>query len=497
MADDNDNSFDQEGIDALNGLTGGYDEGSENNNIINGSDNAEDKSIQESDSHGNPIVQLTEKLMKNNVFKTMIDTSEIYYYNEKLGIFVADGESIIQMQVESMCPLINTHQVNEVINHIRRRTLTNITEFNSQIEWLACKDCMVNLKTLEIKPHSPKFMVTVQIPVLYNNKNNLINDFFECIGDNDDPSCCCPAIMKFMREVIAEEDIETVLDFIAYCLWRGFPFHKYMLFNGSGRNGKGVMLGIIKRLLGIQNISGESLHRLLENRFAVSELYGKFANIDADLSKEALKNTGVLKKLTGEDYIPAEKKFLPPFKFVNHAKLLFSANEIPKTEDESDAFFSRLIIINFHNQFLGDKADPYLIDKLTTEEEMSGLLKVIIKRLPRVLRRGIFTASSSIDENYSKYILSSNPVRAFVEAAIEQDIDSSPTKEEVYGSYKMFCKVKKLTAESEQSFSRKLKREFGFKDMQMRDGKGGKPYYWIGIRIKDWKEVAEEGQLTL
>jgi putative DNA primase/helicase len=91
-------------------------------------------------------------------------------------------------------------------------------------------------------------------------------------------------------------------------------------------------------------------------------------------------------------YIPAEKKFLSPFKFVNHAKPLFSANEIPKTEDESDAFFSRLIIINFPNQFLGDKADPSLIDKLTTEEELSGLLKLILKRLPGVLTRGIFTA---------------------------------------------------------------------------------------------------------
>jgi phage/plasmid-associated DNA primase len=55
---------------------------------------------------------------------------------------------------------------------------------------------------------------------------------------------------------------------------------------------------------------------LLENRFATAELYGKLANIDADLSKEALKNTGTLKKMTGGDYIPAEEKFPPAFKFV-------------------------------------------------------------------------------------------------------------------------------------------------------------------------------------
>jgi putative DNA primase/helicase len=45
----------------------------------------------------------------------------------------------------------------------------------------------------------------------------------------------------------------------------------------------------------------------LENRFATAELYGKLANIDADISKEALKNAGILKKLTGGDLIAAEK----------------------------------------------------------------------------------------------------------------------------------------------------------------------------------------------
>jgi putative DNA primase/helicase len=68
----------------------------------------------------------------------------------------------------------------------------------------------------------------------------------------------------------------------------------------------------------------------LENRLATAELYGNLAKIDADLSKEVLKNTVTLKKLTVGDYIPAEDKFLPAFKFVNHAKLLFSANEIPQ-----------------------------------------------------------------------------------------------------------------------------------------------------------------------
>ena len=115
------------------------------------------------------------------------------------------------------------------------------------------------------------------------------------------------------------------------------------------------------------------------------------ANIDADMSSQALKHTGILKMLTGGDDVPAEHKFKPAFSFQNYAKLIFSANEIPQTPDETVAFFARLIIINFPNEFLGDKANPDLIDELSTEPEMSALLAMVIRRLPRVLKNGIST----------------------------------------------------------------------------------------------------------
>jgi P4 family phage/plasmid primase-like protien len=443
-------------------------------------------------------------LLSRYTFKTLKDTEEIYYYDIGCGIYVTGGESLIKSESEKIAPDISTNQVNEIINHIIRRTLIDRQEFDAQIEWIALKNCMVNLETLETHPHGQEYMATMQIPVNYyyhHNDDNLtensINDFFDWVVDPI--SHPCPKIMNFMYEVVsAPEDVQTILDFIAYCLWREFPFHKYILFNGGGRNGKGTMLRLIKRLLGPENISGESLHRILDNRFAIAELYGKLANIDADMSTEALRNTGILKKLTGGDPIPAERKFKPPFKFVNYAKLLFSANEIPHTPDETDAFFARLIIINFPKQFIeGANADPYLFEKISTDKELSGFLYILLKRLPKVLKRGIFTASSSIPENYDKYILSSNPIRAFVEKCIKLDNSYAPSKEEVYAAYRSFCFANKVTMDSEQAFSRKMKKLEGFKDNRRRDKKTGDLiYYWEGAKIVDWK-ATEKDQETL
>ena len=93
-----------------------------------------------------------------------------------------------------------------------------------------------------------------------------------------------------------QPNVELILDFMAYCLWRDYKYANWLLCVGYGNNGKSVILNLIERFLGKQNTSSESLERLLNERFAVANLYQKLANIDADVSGDILiKNTGVIK----------------------------------------------------------------------------------------------------------------------------------------------------------------------------------------------------------
>jgi D5 N terminal like len=219
--------------------------------ILNNNDDGKDNDNDDGKNKSKQVIlDITDELLSRYTFKTLKDTEEIYYYDIGRGIYVTGGESLIKSEAENIAPDISTNQVNEIINHIIRRTLTDRSEFDAQIEWLATKNCMINLQTLEKRPHVPEYMVTTQILVnYYHNDNfteNSINDFFEWIADPI--SHPRPATMNFMYEVVAApEDVQTILYFIAYCLWRAFPFHKYILFNGGGRNGKGTMLRLIKR----------------------------------------------------------------------------------------------------------------------------------------------------------------------------------------------------------------------------------------------------------
>ena len=168
---------------------------------------------------------------------------------------------------------------------------------------------------------------------------------------------------------------------------------------------------------------------------------------------------------------------------------------------ESDAFFRRLIIINVTSQFLGDKDNPNLIDELTTDKELSGLLYECLIRLPRVLQKGIRpTTNEILRQTFDKYSMSTNPTKHFFDRAIINEVGSNIPKRSMYESYALFCRDNKLSPVSEQSFSREMTKitkdlSYGNVDRLTIDGKQERCY--IDVKIVNWKAVEDEAQTTL
>jgi putative DNA primase/helicase len=410
-------------------------------------------------------------LIERYTFATMIDTDEIYHYESDRGIYVKSGEVFIKKELADMHTYIPSHQVTEIINTIKSKTYTDRKEFDSKIEWVACIDCMINLITGETRPHSPDFMVTMQIPVTYQKFLHSPNTQFSC-----------PRILKFLNEIVSDRrDVDTILDFLAYCLWREMKFHKLLILNGEGRNGKGTLCKLITRFLGRDNVGSESLDQLLKGRFSSSQLNEKLVNIDADISKEISKKLGMLKKLTGNDQISAEEKYKNPFNFVNHAKLILVTNKLPEIKEDTIAIFSRLLIVDFSKTFIKN-ANLDLINELTSEEELSGLLHILLKRLPRILKTGI--SYSKPIETLEKYQLRINSVKYFADNYLEKVSESKIKKEIVYRKYREFCNKNKIPPKPENKFSQEMSKE-GYEYKQLRDGEAYRPYYWINLRVKE------------
>ena len=254
------------------------------------------------------------------------------------------------------------------------------------------------------------------------------------------------------------KDVFTALELIGYCLYRSAKYEKAILCIGKGANGKTTFLKMIDSLLGSENISHVSLQDLGGDRFASAGLYGKLANTFADLKSDKLKHSGPFKMLVSGDSLRAQKKFKNPFEFQSYVKLIFSANEIPESDDKSFAYFRRWIILFFEKVFEGKNNDTKLIEKLTTPEEMSGLLNLALIALKQLIKDNEFIHTDDIATVEREYNLNASTVEKFLayKCVITNNRDDFIICRDLWGVYLEYCKKNSLSGKSDNIFGMEL-----------------------------------------
>ena len=79
----------------------------------------------------------------------------------------------------------------------------------------------------------------------------------------------------------------------------------------------------------MENVSSSSIHDLANNRFSLITLKDKLMNLSSEIGSKDLE-TEMLKKLSGGDVITADRKYKEPLSFINTARLVINANELPR-----------------------------------------------------------------------------------------------------------------------------------------------------------------------
>jgi putative DNA primase/helicase len=438
------------------------------------------------------VRELAEKLEKRYHFAAMEDTEELFYYNRKKGIY-EPAEPLVKTQLEKMQPGIITDTVNNVIHKLARRHLHKREEFDADKNIWNMQNGLYNIATNQLKPHTHRYLSRNQIPVQF------------------DPKAKCKRFGRFLGEVVYADQIRTVIEVLAYTFLRDNPFELYVILLGVGANGKSVLMHVLTKLHGQENVSPVPLTTLLNNRFAKKELEGKNVNIDMEMSKATINDMGVLKELTGQQPVRIEPKHLPAYSTRLWAKLFFSTNEMPEMMDFSDGHYRREVVISFPYQFeevnteqekaeiiaamkAGSNrriADPTLKDTLTTPEELSGIFNALMIPLRnRIMKnKPVYRDTKTIQERRCKHELISDPIRAFFNDAIEPDVEGTVTKEGLYEAYRKFCRFQRLPIESYDQFCKLVKRKFPHELREGRDSSKDRKTIWKGIRLLKWSNL--------
>ena len=419
-------------------------------------------------------IRVATKISQKYCFKT-VDNVIYRYIN---GLYLPDGETTIRTEAHKLLSVESTaHNVNEVVNWIKRETPSVRYKFDQDLEVVNTLSVLLNIRTLMLRDHTPDYPSLIQIPV------------------NFDPKAKCPQIRKFFSEVVSPQDILIIEELFGYCLYRSYRFRKGFLLVGEGSNGKTTLLELLRSFLGRGNCSSLTLQNLEHDRFAMADLFSKLANIAGDMTSEQMQHAGIFKMLTGGDMVSGDRKFKDRIEFVNFAKLVFSANRLPPVHGEgSPAFWGRLVIINFPNQFTVN-ADRNLLAKLTTPEELSGLLNLALKGLQRLLDRGDFSYQAKPDETAGKYSRLVDPVRSFVDECCDLDLNATIPKDKLYEAFIEFCSRHQLPTMSKETFGRNLKdlKLPNIRDTRPRaQGNGNRPWAWSGIKLREGTEGRED-----
>jgi putative DNA primase/helicase len=413
--------------------------------------------------------ELTRIIQRHVHFKCLEDTKELYVYNEETDVYDLRGDIVAEQALHHHCRDIRTRDVNEVLAKLRALNYVKRDAFDDEPDWLHCKDGWLNWKTGEFDGFNMHRLSLRKIGAKYNPK-----------------ATCRPIIEHLYNTFQDPTDVPLFLEWLAYNLfWTNKNLQKEMLMVGEPSCGKSKTLDIMTAFLGGENVSAVTYQQLSTHRFAKAQLFGKLANIYADISHVKVEDLEAFKAIATGDEIVAEHKRSQLFKFRPTAKLTFSCNIPPKPPiNVDDSFYRRWLLVKCawrsHDYFTGKvrTKDNNILNKLLTEENLSGLLNLVIISGKRLLRKGRFCKTIPTDQLREDYDQLSNSVVLWLNTCTQQDAASVVDTEEAYKAYRAFCHATKRTERKKEWFGRELVKQ-GVAHVQL-----GSERKWVYSGIK-------------
>ena len=351
--------------------------------------------------------------------------------------------------------------INDAVGQWRMLIRKPVREINCNAFIINVKNGLYNVLDDSFKPHTPEYYSTVQINATYS------------------PEAKCPQFLQFLRSILRDAEIHLLQEIFGYLMVPVNKAQKSFVFVGAPNAGKSTLLSVAQEiLLGSENVSNIPWQNLAD-RFNKAELFGKLANIFADLPSKSIDDNGMFKALTGEDYITAERKNKDPFSFRPYARLLFSCNEIPRNYgDRSDGFYRRLIILRFENAVPESKRDPNLREKFMAERD--GILMWALTGLKRLIANSyVFSETDVTRAELQRYKVESNSVLSFVEDFCEVAEGKTALRDELFLRYREYCANAGMKSVSQTNFNKEL--ETGYPAIKRSRDKLSKRRVWHGI----------------
>ncbi len=391
--------------------------------------------------------------LKNNAHIIKIN-NQLHIYKD--GIYTA-GYGEIEAAMIKHIPDLNRAKRSEVVDYLDLLIRDNTKPEDAHL--IAFKNGLYNIIDGSFAGFTPEHIITNKIPWDYT------------------PDATCPLVDNVLNRLSCNDaEIRALLEEVAgACLYRDNKLGggKAVILVGDKSNGKSTYIEMLHAMLGDKNISTLDFKEL-DDRFSTAMLFGKLANLGDDISDSFKEDVAIFKKIATGESIKAENKGKDAFQFIPYAKLIFSANNIPRMKDPTGAAMRRLLTIPLNAKFSENDPDydPQIKVKLTQQESIEYFILLAIGGLKRVLKNKHFTVSQKVQQAKTDYEQENNPILAFIEDCRNDNGDVegiyNEATREVYIRYDEFCIKNNFRSVNRLTFSKQLNQALGTTVKNMR-----------------------------
>lgn len=284
------------------------------------------------------------------------ETAMLYLYNPETGIYTA-SRRIINQLIKEVEEKFNIGEWENTYEHLK--LISDLVRPLANPNLVVANNGIINMKDKTIIPFSPEYYVTAKNATNYNPKAEkpIINGF--------DVDNWIKSIANY------DDEIERLLwQIIHAILTPNKIWEKIYILIGDGLNGKGTFQQLVKNLLGMNNISA-LLPDDFKDKFMISSLIGKVANIGDDIPPNYIGDPSNLMSIVTGDTIQIDRKYKDPMTANIRIGCMFSANKMPNSANKSNGWYRRILPVPFTASFRGkqDKRikEEYLADKKVLE----------------------------------------------------------------------------------------------------------------------------------
>ncbi|MCD8381943.1 MAG: phage/plasmid primase, P4 family [Clostridiales bacterium] len=329
--------------------------------------------------------------------------------------------------------LVRMSKVNETLQHITTDlNYVGQDELNANESLINFQNGLLHVTATELNmiPHTPNVLSTIQIPCKWTGKPS--------------PTPVFDSYMHTLTNGNAAVE-QLLLEFIGACISniKGWRMKKSLFLVGKGDTGKSQLKSLVEKLLGKGNFIGIDLKEI-EARFGTGAVYGTRLAGSSDMSFLSVDELKTFKKLTGGDSLYAEFKGQQAFEFTYSGLLWFCMNRLPKFGgDDGKWVYDRIMVVDCPNVIPKEKQDKQLLDKMYAERD--GIVYKAVTALQTVIKNGYrFSEPQSVSNARNIYMEENNTVISFFNECMcpwpDGRINRHCTTGRIYRVYQAWCR---------------------------------------------------------